>query len=172
MAVESHHCNIYCRSNISLDLTFCKVVRLCFGFWFPSSLTWLSSGFDQRLCGLQRLTRAVCDCFYISFCRFWAPTEVDWSATCNRLVEASVVRNFQLVGSVPKLFLFITHWSVSWCQFVVLGVSTSVNSVLECVYVRRVSRVRSKIFGGSVRDIVPEFEFIFSRTVRDINFER
>ena len=43
---------------------------------------------------------------------------------------------------------------------------------MEFAYVRRVSRVRSKIFEGSVRDIVPEFEFILSRTVRDINFER
>ena len=56
-------------------------------------------------------------------------------------------------------------WIVNFSQL-------CVGAAVEFVYVPRVSRVRSKIFGESVRDIVPEFEFSFSRTVRDINFER
>ena len=56
-------------------------------------------------------------------------------------------------------------WSVNFSQL-------CVGAAVEFVYARRVSRVRSKIFGGFVPDIVPKFEFIFSRTVQDINFER
>ena len=56
-------------------------------------------------------------------------------------------------------------WSVNFSQL-------CVEAAVEFMCVRRMSRVRSKIFGGSVQDIVPEFEFIFRRTVQDINFER
>ena len=56
-------------------------------------------------------------------------------------------------------------WSVNFRQL-------CVEAAVEFLYVRRVSRVRLKIFKGSVRDIVPEFEFIVGRTVRDIIFER
>ena len=121
--MESHHCNIYCRSNIFLDLTtFCIVVRLCFRFWFPSSLTWLSSGFDQCLCGLQRLTRAVCDCFISHSVGFGR--QLKWIA----LQPAIVLWKLPLFATFNMLDRF-QSCSFSSLTGVFLGVNSS---FLEC----------------------------------------